>query len=477
MAHRSFAPGKGVLPVSKRVLLARKSVLLVSKSALLARKSVLLASRSVLLARKSVLLANKRAFFGGRQQTPGERLSLPPYMPEYSIPMQQNDPRNLKIILHALFLASGTATVLIGPLLPLLARQYSLNDLQVGFYFPAQFAGSLIGTLLTSAFARRNQFQSAAAVGAVMMFAGLLSMNIDSPELSLLAFFAMGIGIGLTLPAINMIILDLSPQNSAAALSVLNLCWGVGAIVCKPFVDLTSQSGSIRTTTIILALPMFASAVFLLFQPKRTEPITEKSDAEAESAVVPIWSTPIAWAVAVFNFIHVGFESGMGGWLPIYTERLDQTGSLHWLSPTLLFFTLFVVGRGVAPLLFRVFNENKMLLLGLFTVFGGMLVTVTAASVATLGIGAAVAGFGTSWLFPTNLSRFSKTFGPSATRRATPLFICGSLGATASTWMIGFVSNQTGSLLSGMYVLVVSIILLIVLQIVMIFRGKPQHQA
>ena len=389
---------------------------------------------------------------------------------------QPESTRKLTIILHALFLISGTVTVLIGQFLPIMARHYALSDLQVSFYFPAQFAGSLLGTFLTSIFARRNQFLAASFIGALAMGSGVMLMNIDSFPASLTAFALTGMGIGLTLPAINMTILEMNPLNAASALSVLNFCWGVGAIVCKPFVDATHMGGDILVTTLILALPMFAAAAFLFFQPTRVIGLAG-SDSDAGADITPIWTTPLAWAIALFNFIHVGFESGMGGWLTTYTERLIADGAdanaVRWLSPTLLFFVLFVAGRGVAPLLFRFLNENRMLMLGLVTILAGMLVTVTASSVTMLAIGASVAGFGTSWIFPTNVSRFSHTFGPTATRRATPLFICGTLGAASSTWLIGFVSDQAGSLRSGMYVLVVSILLLLVLQLGLSIRKEP----
>jgi len=386
---------------------------------------------------------------------------------------QLENTRRLKLILHALFLISGTVTVLIGQFLPIMARHYALNDLQVSFYFPSQFAGSLFGTFLTSIFAKRNQFLAASFVGALSMATGILLMNVDSFGASLAAFALTGVGIGLTLPAINMTVLELNPQNSASALSVLNFCWGVGAIVCKPFVDATHNGGNIWVTTLILALPMFAAAAFLFFQPTRIIALAE-TPRDTSVDATPIWTTPLAWAIALFNFIHVGFESGMGGWLTTYTERLDDARLTRWLTPTLLYFVLFVAGRGVAPLLFRFLNENKMLLLGLFTVLAGMAVTVTASSVTMLTIGASIAGFGTSWIFPTNVSRFSETFGPTATRRATPLFICGTLGAASSTWLIGFVSDRTGSLNSGMYVLVVSVLLLLVLQIGLSLRRSAQ---
>ncbi len=373
--------------------------------------------------------------------------------------------KRIKVILSGLFLVSGSVTVLIGQLLPILAKQYALNDLQLSFYFPSQFAGSLIGTFLTSRFARKNQFIAASLIGAVLMAAGVLMMNVDSFPVSLTAFFINGVGIGLTLPAINMTVLELSPENTASSLSFLNFFWGVGAIICKPFVDISSRGSDIVVTTTVLAAPLLIAAAMLYFQPTRIIAAVGSLNAAEDDAKIPIWTLPLAWAIAFFNFIHVGFESGMGGWLTTYTDRLDETQAVHWLSPTLLYFVFFVIGRGVAPGLFRLLNENKMLFFGLFTILAGMLITVTATSVMILGVGAAVAGFGTSWIFPTNVSRFSHTFGPSASRRATPLFIAGTLGAASSTWLIGFVSNQTGDLRSGMYVLVVSVVWLLMLQV------------
>ena len=374
----------------------------------------------------------------------------------------------LKLTLHALFLVSGTVTVLIGQVLPILARHYALNDLQLSFYFPAQFAGSLLGTYLSSLFAKRNQYVSASIAGAFLMAIGVLMMNLDSFSLSLAAFLLNGLGIGLTLPAINMTVLELNPRNAAASLSFLNFFWGVGAILCKPFVDYSSRGIDITVTTIAIAIPLLVSGAVLYFQPFRH--IADRSSDQPDEAGIPIWTMPLAWAIALFNFIHVGFESGMGGWLTSYTDRLSQSTAIHWFSPTLAYFLFFVVGRGVAPIIFRFLNDNKMLMLGLLLVLSGMIVTVTAGSVTLLGLGAAIAGFGTSWIFPTNISRFSKTFGASAARRATPLFICGTLGAATSTWLIGFVSNQTGELRLGMYVLVISVCLLIVLQVVLAFR-------
>jgi len=390
--------------------------------------------------------------------------------------MPASQPQNtlrLKLILHALFLVSGSVTVLIGQLLPLLARHYALNDMQVGLYFPSQFAGSLVGTFLTARFARSNQFLAASMIGALLMAGGVMLMNVDSFPISLTAFFLNGVGIGLTLPAINMTILELSPIDTASSLSLLNFCWGVGAIFCKPFVDLSSRGTDILITTTVLAVPLLIAAAAIFFQPTRviTLPGSDVNGINGDDR--PIWTLPIAWAIALFNFVHVGFESGMGGWLTTYTERLDEPGIVRLFSPTFLYFVFFVAGRGVAPVLFRFLDENKMLFLGLAIVLAGMGITLSAHGITALSIGSCVAGFGTSWIFPTNVARFSKTFGPAATRRATPLFICGTLGAASVTWLIGYLSNRTGDLRYGMVVLGITIVLLLILQIFLAISGRP----
>lgn len=80
-------------------------------------------------------------------------------------------------------------------------------------------------------------------------------------------------------------------------------------------------------------------------------------------------------------------------------------------------------------------------------------------------LGASVAGFGTSGIFPTNLARFTRIFGESATRQAAPFFICGGLGGAFTTWFIGYVSYHSQNLRSGFFVLLVSSLILIFLQI------------
>lgn len=378
---------------------------------------------------------------------------------------------SFRAVLHLVFFLSGIATVLIGQVLPILTARFALTDLQAGYLFPAQFAGSLFGTILTDRFARRGKLGVAAIIGTFAMASGLLLMNLGSFEFCLVGFGVNGIGIGLTLPAINILILEMSPANPASALSILNFFWGAGAIVSKPFVDLTAGTTDIVRTTAILASLLVVFAVLLLITDSEPEQALS-SENDPKDSETPVWSLPLAWLIALFNFIHVGFESGMGGWLTSYAGRFEDAAAFGLFSPTLLYFLFFVAGRATAPILLRRLNEDQMLFLSLGFILVGTLVMLGAGSIGLLSLGAVVTGFGTSAVFPTNVSRFSRVFGAGAMRRAMPLFICGTLGATTVTYLIGFVSDRTGSLRSGMGVLLGSILSLIVLQFVLAFRSR-----
>lgn len=386
---------------------------------------------------------------------------------------ENNTTKFLKILLHAAFFFSGIATILIGQLLSPLAGRLKLNDSQTGLFFLAQFSGSLTGTFATKWFGRRDKFALAAILGCFLMAGGVLVLNSASFVLCLTGFFINGLGIGLTLPAINLLIIELNSSNSPAALNVLNFFWGLGAILSQPFVDFFSRGESFFIPTALLAAWLILTGILLGINPSKVEKrFVESSDAETTDDA-PIWTQPIAWLLALFNFIHVGFESAMGGWLKTYTQRLENATAPELFPPIFLYFLFFVVGRGVAPIFFKFLDENKVLILSLLTILLGMGVLIYADSLLILSIGTSIAGFGTSSIFPTNVSRFTHTFGANAIKKAMPLFVCGTLGSAFTTWLIGYVSNYyQNNLRLGMSVLLVSILLLLFLQIYLTFRKR-----
>lgn len=383
--------------------------------------------------------------------------------------------RLLKIILHFGFLVSGIVTVLIGQILPILSARLALDDTHLGYFFIAQFAGSLLGTLLTSVISKHLGFVGATIIGFAMMTLGVFGLNADSWILCLFAFIINGVGTGITLPAINMLTVELNPENVTPALNFLNFFWGIGAIFCKPFIDFFGSKTSIYQPTLILCGLLLLIGAIIFFVPHNVEH-RQNSTAETGESLPPIWSTPLAWAIAFFNFVHVGFESGASGWITTYAARFPaQNEQPFWISPISLYFLFFIAGRGIAPFYSRFLRENMLILLGLGLMTIGMLVSLLGNTYLLLIIGSGISGFGTAAIFPTNMARFTKIFGGTATRRATPMFVGGILGSALITFAIGYISSHFNDLRVGMFVLLGGCVLLLTLQILLMLNPKVKN--
>lgn len=376
----------------------------------------------------------------------------------------ENRIRPLTFIIHFAFLICGIITVLIGQILPVLMKRLELNDAQAGGLFIAQFSGSICGTLIFGYTAKRFGFIKTTIFGFISIAAGCLLLNSETWIICVLGLFINGIGIGSSLPSVNMLVVVLNPERQASALSVLNFFWGIGAIISQPFVAFFGTATSIFIPTVMLSILFFLTMLALFFFRVKTGETNSENKTE-EVFSVKIWTHPLAWLIAAFNFIHVGFESGAGGWLTTYSERFPE-GADSLLSATPAFFLFFVIGRGIAPLFLRVLTENKFLFLSLAVLLTGTIIISTAETFTILVIGASIAGFGTSAIFPANVARFTKIFGENAMRKSMPLFLSGTLGGASATWLIGFVSERYENLQSGIFVLMASGLILIILQII-----------
>ena len=371
---------------------------------------------------------------------------------------------NLMILLCAGFILTGILTVLLGQILPILSTRLNLNDQELGYLFVGQFAGSLAGTLCYGRLLGKLGYLKSLFGGFCLMAFGCAGLNSDSWFWCEAAVSTYGIGIGLTIPAINMLVVELDPERSASALNTVNFFWGIGAILSKPFVDHIGTPISVAVPTMVLSVMFLTIGLFIVFSNYRE---SARSSDESLGFTIPIWTTKTAWFIAIFNFVHIGIESSVGGWITTYQGRLMRVESSGWISAALVYFTFLVAGRGIAPIFFRRFSENTVLVTSLIVMTSGILLIMVTESFTFLLVGSAVLGLGCSSVFPTNMSRFTKIFGSNATQQAMPIFVLGSLGGALVTWLVGLISSTFNSLRAGFLIILLSCILLIVLQVIL----------
>src|SRR5713226_794774 len=109
-----------------------------------------------------------------------------------------------RAVLHVGFVLTGMVTMLLGPILPLLATRWALTDAQAGLLFSAQFLGSLAGAVTSNFLIPRRGFSFSLLVGFGLMAGGIGALGFGSWAFGLIAVFSYGIGLGVTIPTANL---------------------------------------------------------------------------------------------------------------------------------------------------------------------------------------------------------------------------------------------------------------------------------
>ena len=166
------------------------------------------------------------------------------------------------VVLHCGFVVTGIVTTLIGPILPIFIARWSLSDQRAGLFFTAQFCGSMAGVASIRWLIGRG-YRQAFVCGFFLIAAGVAGLNLGSNVACLVATFVFGCGLGQALSTGNLWVAEIYKTRRVAALSILNLVWGIGAIACAPLVMLAQRHEAISSLFYALAAGSALTAVIL----------------------------------------------------------------------------------------------------------------------------------------------------------------------------------------------------------------------
>src|ERR1700674_615721 len=201
-----------------------------------------------------------------------------------------NESRNLKFVHAALFagfVISGMIATILGPSLPTFIARWALDDTQAGLFFTAQFTGSLLGVLLSSAILSMRGYRDALVLGFFLIAAGVTGLNGASHYIALLSTALYGFGFGLAIPATNLCIAEISGTRRAAALNLVNMAWGIGAIICP--VLLLAGLRANHFNAVLLSIAASALLLSIFFVGMKFENLSPKSPSGAavEQTITP----------------------------------------------------------------------------------------------------------------------------------------------------------------------------------------------
>jgi len=159
------------------------------------------------------------------------------------------------LLLHLSFILIGVITTLLGPILPFFIRHWTLTDAQAGFFFASQYFLSFFGVALTSIFLPRFGFSKVAALGFLAFGTGFAFLGIGPWMLATAMVGAVGLGYGLNNLVINLRATQLPSKNTAAAVTLLNFSWSIGAVLCPFLVNVVVPTHGFGTLSVGLAVP------------------------------------------------------------------------------------------------------------------------------------------------------------------------------------------------------------------------------
>jgi fucose permease len=358
--------------------------------------------------------------------------------------------RNLLVLLFAGFVLSGIATTIIGPMLPIFIRRWSLDDGQAGLFSTIQFLAALGGTLASSAIAAWRGYKPALVLGYALMGGGLACLNANTHSVVLTATAVFGLGYGLITPGTNLFVAELGGAKSASLLNQLNFAWGVGAMICSVLIAFALKHNTISillAATAIFGGILVVGLSFTSFGAQKHE-----KDVNATGAVSPAIGLGITIAMAAMFFIYVAMENGIGFWCAEYAKRVANGITYMTTLAPMFFYAGLTSGRAAAPLVLKILHERKLVLgaLSLEAAASVLLITSRTLPVATTAV--FLAGLGCASVYPIFIAWLSRWYGARAKKIGGILFALASLGGSAGSESIGVVSKFSGSLRAGFLV-------------------------
>jgi MFS family permease len=290
------------------------------------------------------------------------------------------------------------------------ASEYDLSNTQYGFLFLPQVAtaitASLLGGVLSRRLGTKRVYLAGLGAGIVSMLLLIVSTFVESTTsvafpLLLVATGFLGVGFGLTVPALNTLTAGFHPDSVDSSVLVLNALLGLGTALAPVFVAIFVGLGfwwGLPVMSTLLLTGLLAASLRL---PLRAEG-AQAAEPRAAGTGIPARF----WVFAGFAVLYGICETVNGNWSQLdMTQRLGATTTVAAFALT-AFWAMVTVGRIGAAAVERwvparvTYHVLPFMLAGTFVIIAVLPKGDTALGVLAFGL----AGLGCSALLPLTIS-------------------------------------------------------------------------
>lgn len=284
------------------------------------------------------------------------------------------------------------------------------------------------------------------------------------------AVLALGFGGGGLNGGTNALMSDLHPERRAAALNLLGIFFGFGALTV-PFL-IGTLVGRFGLSSILYFTCLLCAVPPALFGPARFPRPKQRQGFPIRKAGRIIRS-PVLWLAAFLLFFQSANEFTVGGWLATYLrEQFTMSGSAA--SLTLAgYWAAVMAGRLFASLVIKRIGRMRLLLGSAGLALAAALLLVAAPSSIGAAAGAVFIGLGFSAIYPTTLAVVGGSSPALSGTAFSVVFTVALCGGMTAPWLAGKVA-QTAGLRTSFMIPVACLLMIIALGFGLKKRSEAQ---
>ncbi|TBL72645.1 MFS transporter [Paenibacillus thalictri] len=369
----------------------------------------------------------------------------------------------------ACYLLIGLAHVVVGSVLEEMMTYYGRSYSDGGQLVFNQFAGFLVGVLLTPTITRRIGRRETLIIALLALTIGELVYCFLPPWGWMLATAPVaGLGFGVIEAVIGAIIIEFVQDNTAVAMSRLEVFFGVGALLIPLISGVLILYGVWNLSFLTVAVLSAVIGALWIFMPvgKHRGTLSRNPDAALPSKSAPVKrldgiGISFLTLMVIFFMVYVGAEMSFVNFAPSMLIENTGASSAEAAISNTFFWTAMAVGRLFAGVLAQRVGYAKYLLYSCgFSLVMVAVFSLTNTLWSSIGV-IVLLGLGMAGIFSIALVA-ANLLMPGRTERTTSLLVAaGGIGGAVVPRVIGWLMDAFGT--AGAQWLLISIMLVMLL--------------
>jgi FHS family glucose/mannose:H+ symporter-like MFS transporter len=369
----------------------------------------------------------------------------------------------------------GLVMAILGAILPSLFGRIAFNKSEAGNLFFFMNLAMLGMSVVFGPIVDRFGYRVFLALCSLLVAVSFLLFTL-APTYSLLVAAAvlLGVGGGGLNGGSNALTSDLNPENRSAALNLLGIFFGFGALLIPLLIGtLLGILGLHAILVVATGLSLIPFAFFLLL---RFPPAKQAQGFPLRQAARVVGS-PLLWLCGLLLFFQSGNEFTMGGWISTYLNEQFRFSPMTASLVLSGYWGTMMLGRLIiSRRLVRVLKNETLVLASAALALAATALVVAAPTGQLAALGVVLTGFGFAAIFPTTLAIAGEAFSDLTGTAFSVIFMIALAGGMTAPWLTGKVADASG-LRNGLLIPVVSCLMIILIQLVIIKTQRRRELA